>query len=149
MKKTIASLLCLAALGLASTQVAAQATRNLEIKFEGPGGHSNGVYGRTNAVHAAGRAVVKLQSAALPAGSYKLLAMGGGNSVNSIASDGLLEVALNAADATALEALDAQVRAAAKAGADAENAFRGVKAGDLTSTSGGVAADIRVVVTVK
>ena len=140
MKKTIASLLCLAALGLASTQVAAQATRNLEIKFEGPGGHSNGVYGRTNAVHAAGRAVVKLQSAALPAGSYKLLAMGGGNSVNSIASDGSFAVRLSAsAGMTAADFL-AKVALAAKSGADAENAFRNVKPGDLTA---GAPADIR------
>ena len=146
MKKTIASLMCLAALGLASTQVAAQATSNLLIKFEGPGGHSNGAYGRTNAVHAAARTIVKLRSAGLPAGSYKLLTLGGGNSVNSIASDGVIEVALNATDATALAALDSQVRAVAKAGADAENDFRSVKAGDLTS---GVAANIRVVVTAK
>lgn len=146
MKKTIASLLCLAALGLASTQVAAQVTSNLLIKFEGPGGHSNGAYGRTSSVHAAGRTIVKLQSAGLPAGSYRLLSLGGGNSVNSIASDGLIEVALNAADASALAALEAQVRAVAKAGADAENAFRAVKAGDLSS---GVAADIRVAVTAK
>lgn len=145
MKKTIVSLLCLAALGLASAQVAAQATSNLLIKFEGPGGHSNGAYGRTNSVHAAGRTIVKLQSA-LPAGSYRLLSLGGGNSVNSIASDGLIEVALNAADPTALAALESQVRAVAKAGADAENDFRSVKAGDLTS---GVAANIRVIVTPK
>lgn len=145
MKKTIVSLLCLAALGLASTQVAAQATSNLLIKFEGPGGHSNGAYGRTNSVHAAGRTIVKLQSA-LPAGSYRLLSLGGGNSVNSIASDGLIEVALNAADPTALTALESQVRAVAKAGADAENDFRSVKAGDLTS---GVAANIRVIVAPK
>ena len=68
----------------------------------------------------------------------------GGNSVNSIASDGLIEVRLTAADATAYQALVTTVTNAANAGATAENAFRGVKVGDLTA---GAPAWIRTTIT--
>lgn len=142
MKKTIASLVCLAALGLASTQAAAQSA--LVVEFQGPGGHSNGAYGRTSAVHAAGRALVQLKSAGLPAGSYTVSGLNGGNSVNSIASDARYTVTATTADPAVLATLAQQVAATAKAGADAENAFRGVKTGD---TAGGARADIRYAVT--
>ncbi|MFT3719411.1 peptidase dimerization domain-containing protein [Pseudorhodoferax sp.] len=144
MNKTIGSLLCLAALGLAGLPAAAEPNPpSLLVEFQGPGGHSNGNYGRTSALHAAGRAVVQLKQL-LPAGSYAVRGLGGGNSVNSIASDGRFEVTLTAADATAYNALAAQVAAAAKAGADAENAFRNVREGDLTA---GAPATIRYTVT--
>ncbi|KQP20504.1 hypothetical protein [Pseudorhodoferax sp. Leaf267] len=144
MKKTIASLLCLAAFSLASAPVAAQQTGRVLVEFQAPGGHSNGAYGRTSAVHAAGRAIVQMKTAGLPAGAYQLRGLNGGNSVNSLASDARYEVLLTAADATALQSMVAQVTAAAKAGADAENAFRGVKEGDL---AGGAPAAIRYKVT--
>jgi hypothetical protein len=80
----------------------------------------------------------------LPAGSYQIINLTGGNSVNAIASDGLIEVKLTAANAAAYQALVTAVTNAVNAGADAENKFRGVKAGDLTS---GAPATVRVVVT--
>lgn len=144
MKKTIVSLLCMAALGFAATQAAAQASAQLAVEFQGPGGHSNGNYGRTSAVHAAGRAVMQLKAADLSAGSYAISGLGGGNSVNSIASDARFVVALSAPNTTALDALVSRATQAVQAGAAAENAFRGVKAGDLTA---GAPADIRVVIT--
>ena len=146
MKKTIGSFLCVAALGAMCIPALAQTTGGLVVEFQGPGGHSSGNYGRTSALHAAGRSLILLQKAGLPAGSYTVAGLQGGNSVNSIASDGYYEVALTAADATAYDALVAQVTAAVKGGADAENAFRGVKAGDLTA---GAPADIRYTVTPK
>ena len=87
MKKTFASLLFMAALGLASAHAAAQQTGRLVVEFQGPGGHSNGAYGRTSALHAASRTVIRIQQT-LPAGSYVMTNLTGGNSVNSIASDG-------------------------------------------------------------
>lgn len=146
MKKTIASLACFAGLALASMPALAQQSGGLLVEFQGPGGHSSGNYGRTSALHAAGRTVILLQQAGMPAGSYVITNVTGGNSVNSIASDGLVEVRLNAADATAYQALVTKVTAAAKAGADAENAFRNVKPGDTTA---GAPAAIRYTVTAK
>jgi metal-dependent amidase/aminoacylase/carboxypeptidase family protein len=115
----------------------------LRVEFQGPGVHSSGAYGRVSALHAAARAVILIQQA-LPAGSYQITNLTGGNSVNSIASDGLIEMKLTAANAAAYEALVAAVTKAAAEGAAAENAFRGVKAGDLTS---GAPATVRSVVT--
>lgn len=146
MKKTLTSLACLAGLGLASLTAFAQQTGTLEISFQGPGGHSSSAYGRTSALHAAGRTAILIQQAGLPAGSYVITNLTGGNSVNSIASDGLIEIRLRAADAPAYEQLVTKLTAVATAGADAENAFRNVKAGDLTS---GAPATIRPTVTRK
>jgi len=125
-----------------ATSVAAQQSGNLRIEFQGPGGHSSGAYGRVSALHAAARAVILIQKA-LPAGSYQITNLTGGNSVNSIASDGLIEMKLNAGNAAAYKELVAAVTKAAADGAAAENAFRGVKPGDLTS---GAPATIRSVV---
>lgn len=145
MKKTIGSLACFAALALASLPTFAQQTGTLLVEFQGPGGHSSNNYGRTSALHAAGRAAILMQTG-MPAGSYVITNLTGGNSVNSIASDGLIEVQLTAADAIAYADLVTKVTAAAKGGADAENAFRNVKAGDLTA---GAPANIRYSVTPK
>src|SRR5690349_22126386 len=79
------------------TPAFAQQSGNLRIEFQGPGGHSSGAYGRVSALHAAARAVILIQKA-LPAGSYQITNLTGGNSVNSIASDGLIEMKLNAGD---------------------------------------------------
>ena len=115
----------------------------MRVEFQGPGGHSSGAYGRVSALHAAARAVILIQKA-LPAGSYQITNLTGGNSVNSIASDGLIELKLTAANAAAYQALVTAVTKAAAEGAAAENAFRNVKPGDLTS---GAPATVRSIVT--
>ncbi len=130
-------------LAAAGTPAFAQQSAGVRIEFQGPGGHSFGAYGRVSALHAAARTVVLLQKA-LPAGSYQITNLTGGNSVNAIASDGILELKLTARSAKAYEALVAAVTKAAAEGAAAENAFRGVKAGDLTA---GAPATIRSSVT--
>jgi hypothetical protein len=135
--------LVIAGLAAASVSAFAQQSGVLRIEFLGPGGHSSNNYGRTSALHAAGRTAIGIQKS-LPAGSYVITNLTGGNSVNSIASDGLIEIKLTAADATAYQALVTTVTNAANAGAAAENAFRGVKVGDLTA---GAPAWIRTTVT--
>ena len=144
MKKIVSSLL-LATLGLGAGWVNAQTATSTSIvaQFQGPGGHSSGNYGRTSALHAAARAMMELQKAGLPAGSYSVSGLTGGNSVNSIASDGKFVVKLNAASGVSAADLLAKVTAAAKTGAETENAFRNVKPGDLTA---GAPADIRYTV---
>ena len=143
MKRLILSLAFSIGIAAAATPAFAQQTGQLRIEFQGPGGHSYGAYGRVSALHAAARAVILIQKA-LPAGSYQIINLTGGNSVNAIASDGLIEMKLTAANAAAYQALVTAVTNAVNAGADAENKFRGVKAGDLTS---GAPATVRVVVT--
>jgi len=143
MKRLILSLAFAIGIAATATPAFAQQTGQLRIEFQGPGGHSYGAYGRVSALHAAARAVILIQKA-LPAGSYQIINLTGGNSVNAIASDGLIEIKLTAANAAAYQALVTAVTNAVNAGAAAENKFRGVKAGDLTS---GAPATVRVVVT--
>lgn len=143
MKRLIYSLAFVFSIIAAGAPVAAQQSGNLRIDFQGPGGHSSGAYGRVSALHAAARAVILIQKA-LPAGSYQITNLTGGNSVNSIASDGLIELKLNAPNAAAYKELVAAVTKAAAEGAAAENAFRGVKPGDLTA---GAPATVRAKVT--
>lgn len=130
-------------LAAAGSPAFAEQTGKVRIEFQGPGGHSFGAYGRVSALHAAARTVILLQKA-LPGGSYEITNLTGGNSVNAIASDGLIELKLSAASAQAYDALVAAATAAAAEGAAAENAFRGVKPGDLTS---GAPATVRSIVT--
>jgi metal-dependent amidase/aminoacylase/carboxypeptidase family protein len=142
-KRLIYFLAFVAAVAAAGTPAFAQQSGNLRIEFQGPGGHSYGAYGRVSALHAAARAVLLIQGA-LPAGSYQITNLTGGNSVNAIASDGLIELKLTAGSAAAYQALVTAVTKAAADGAAAENAFRGVKPGDLTS---GAPATVRSSVT--
>jgi metal-dependent amidase/aminoacylase/carboxypeptidase family protein len=137
------SLALVVGIAAAGTPIYAQQSGNLRVEFQGPGGHSSGAYGRVSALHAAARAVILMQKA-LPAGSFQITNLTGGNSVNSIASDGLIELRLTAANAKAYQELVAAVTKAAAEGAAAENAFRGVKDGDLTS---GAPATVRSSVT--
>ena len=139
MKKSISTLILVAA-ACGAGWAQAQTSTAIVASFQGPGGHSSGNYGRTSALHAAARAMMELQKAGLPAGSYSVSELTGGNSVNSIASDGKFVVHLNAASGVSASDLQEKVTAAAKAGAEAENAFRNVKPGDLTA---GAPADIR------
>ncbi len=127
----------------AAAPALAQQSGGVRVEFQGPGGHSSGNYGRVSALHAAARTVILIQKA-LPAGSYQITNLTGGNSVNAIASDGLIELKLTAGSATAYKELVAAVTKAATEGAAAENAFRGVKDGDLTA---GAPATIRFSVT--
>src|SRR5262245_45449741 len=143
MKRLMCSLAVVVSVIAAGTPAFAQPSGNLRVEFQGPGGHSYGAYGRVSPLHAAARVVILMQKA-LPAGSYQITNLTGGNSVNAIASDGLIELKLTAANAAAYKALVAAVTKAATEGATAENAFRGVKTGDLTS---GAPATVRSIVT--
>ena len=142
-KQCISSLALIIGVAVLAAPAFAQQSGGLRVEFQGPGGHSSGAYGRVSALHAAARAVILIQKA-LPAGSYQITNLTGGNSVNSIASDGLIELKLKAANAADYKALVAAVTKAAAEGAAAENAFRKVKPGDLTS---GAPATVRSIVT--
>ena len=68
MKKVLRSLV-FAGLAAASVSALAQQSGSVRVEFLGPGGHSSGNYGRTSALHAAGRTAIQMQQT-LPAGSY-------------------------------------------------------------------------------
>lgn len=122
-------------LGLSAAGVMA-GSQTLAVSIEGPGGHSNGNYGNVNAVHAAARSIMAIEKAVPDA---VVSGVNGGNSVNSIASDARFIVMLTG-ETSDLKAKADKVKAAVAEGCTAENAFRGVKAGDQKN---GVAADIR------
>ncbi len=140
MKKLLSTLVFSA---LAAGAGLAHGQSTVLVEFQGPGGHSSSNYGRTSALHAAARAVMALQKSGLPAGSYAVTDLSGGNSVNSIASDGKFVATLNAQSGVSAGDFLAKVTEAAKTGSAAENAFRNVKSGDLTA---GAPADIRYAV---
>ena len=134
--KLLVALLGSLAAGVAMAEVSSVLT----VDIAGPGGHSNGAYGRTNAVHASARAIMEIEKAIPSQKQCVVSALNGGNSVNSIAQDGHFKVSLKAKDAKEMEALKKKEDAAVAAGVKAENDFRGVKEGDMT---GGVPAHVR------
>lgn len=115
---------------------------DVQIIFAGPGGHSNGAYGRTNALHAAGRTIEIITMATPPEGSIiNINSISGGNSVNSIAADAVLTIeSCNATEASAA-ATAKLIDDSLKTGINAENAFRNVKTAETNAD--GVLVDIR------
>jgi tripeptide aminopeptidase len=95
------------------------------VLFKGPGGHSYGNFGMASPVGALGRAVASLDELRVPVApktTFNVGRIGGGTSVNSIASSAWMEVDLRSSGPGALEALDGRFRdAVARAVAD-ENA---------------------------
>lgn len=95
--------------GLGTTHIAVGSKR-YRITFKGPGGHSYGAFGIANPVHALGRAIARVAEFTVPKDpktTFNVGRIGGGTSVNSIASEAWMEVDMRSADAAALTAIDA------------------------------------------
>lgn len=135
MLKSIRNTTALAILALCSG--AALAATTYTVTIEGPGGHSNGDYGNVNAVHAGARTVTALGQA-LP--DAVIASMKGGETVNAIAADCTFTVTV--ADDKAAAAKPVIEKTVSEVIA-AENAFRGVKKGDLVR---GAPAEVRATV---
>ncbi|HET7267418.1 MAG TPA: peptidase dimerization domain-containing protein [Oleiagrimonas sp.] len=146
-KRTVWSACGVILLGLVSSMAMAAPGRTVLVEFQGPGGHSNGNYGRTSAVHAAARSIIRLQDTDVASGTWWLSGFNGGNSVNSIASDARFTVHLTATSDADYKALVKKITAAVNAGVSAENAFRHVDKGDRVDA--GARADIRYTITVR
>ena len=117
-----------AALLLAASAACAMAAgQTLAVSIIGPGGHSNGNYGHVNAVHAAARSIMLIEKAVPDAVVSDIQ---GGNSVNSIAASADFIVTITG-DEASLKAQADKVKAAVEEGCKAENAFRGVKTGEV------------------
>jgi len=94
------------------------------VTFTGPGGHSYGAFGVANPVHALGRAIAKISDFEVPSDpktTFNVGRVGGGTSVNAIASEAWMEVDLRSSDVASLKALDRKFQAAVRAAADEEN----------------------------
>ena len=109
--------------GMAITATAVGSLR-YRVTFSGSGGHSYGDFGIANPVHTLGRAVARvadLQVPREPRTTFNVGRIGGGTSVNSIASSAWMEVDLRSAAPAALSALDAGLQQALDAAIRDEN----------------------------
>ncbi len=94
------------------------------VTFRGPGGHSFGAFGLVNPVHALGRAVGRiadLQVPREPKVTFNVGRIGGGTSVNSIASEAWFEADMRSSDPAALASIDASFQKAVDEAVKDEN----------------------------
>ena len=110
--------------GLGITHIAIGSTR-FRVTFKGPGGHSFGSFGTVNPVHALGRAIARIADFQVPGSprtTFNVGRIGGGTSINAIASEAWMEVDLRSGDAVSLRALEKQFRQAVQEAVTQENA---------------------------
>jgi tripeptide aminopeptidase len=109
--------------GLGITHLATGSTR-YRVTFKGPGGHSFGSFGTVSATHALGRAIAAIADFDVPTAprtTFNIGRVGGGTSINAIASEAWMEVDLRSADAQALRTLEARFKEAVQNAVTAEN----------------------------
>ena len=109
--------------GLGITHIGVGSLR-YRVTYKGSGGHSYGDFGLANPVHALGRAMARiadLEVPALPKTTFNVGRVGGGTSVNAIASEAWMEVDLRSSDRGALATLDASLQKALDAALKEEN----------------------------
>lgn len=110
-------------LGVASAAVGSHRYR---VTFRAPGGHSYGMFGLVNPIHALGRAVEKiarLEVPETPKTTFNVGRIEGGTSVNSIAQTATAEIDIRSEDAELLQKTDAAFRAAVQQAVVEENEF--------------------------
>jgi acetylornithine deacetylase/succinyl-diaminopimelate desuccinylase-like protein len=106
------------------------------VSFKGTGGHSYGDFGIANPIHALGRVINRLADLKVPSEpktTFNVGRIGGGTSVNSIASEAWMEVDLRSSDRVALGALDSALQKAVDGALKDENERWGNR-GRLTLT---------------
>jgi tripeptide aminopeptidase len=94
------------------------------VTFTGPGGHSYGSFGMANPIHAMGRAIAKIADFEVPSDpktTFNVGRVGGGTSVNAIASETWMEMDLRSSDVQSLKVLDRKFHTAVRAAVDEEN----------------------------
>jgi acetylornithine deacetylase/succinyl-diaminopimelate desuccinylase-like protein len=109
--------------GLGITHIGVGSLR-YRVTFKGAGGHSYGDFGVANPVHALGRAMARiadLEVPTVPKTTFNVGRVGGGTSVNAIASEAWMEVDLRSSDRAALATLDASLQKALDAALKEEN----------------------------
>jgi tripeptide aminopeptidase len=109
--------------GASITNVAVGSHR-YRVTFKGPGGHSFGAFGLANPIDAMGRAVAKIaefQVPKQPKTTFNVGRVGGGTSVNSIPSEGWMEVDMRSSNPASLASVDASFHKAVDAAVVEEN----------------------------
>jgi tripeptide aminopeptidase len=109
--------------GASITNVAVGSHR-YRVTFKGPGGHSFGAFGLANPIDAVGRAVAKIaefQVPKQPKTTFNVGRIGGGTSVNSIPSEGWMEVDMRSSNPASLASVDASFHKAVDAAVVEEN----------------------------
>jgi tripeptide aminopeptidase len=110
--------------GLGVTHIAIGSMR-FRVTFKGPGGHSFGSFGIVNPIHALGRAMARIadfQAPSSPRSTFNVGRIGGGTSINAIASEAWMEVDLRSGDMASLRTLEKQFRQAVNDAVTQENA---------------------------
>jgi tripeptide aminopeptidase len=110
--------------GLGVTHIAIGSTR-FRVTFKGPGGHSFGSFGTVNPIHALGRAMARIADFQVPNSprtTFNVGRVGGGTSINAIASEAWMEVDLRSGDTASLRSLEKQFRQAVNDAVAQENA---------------------------
>jgi tripeptide aminopeptidase len=113
--------------GAATDHVTTQAlaSRRIEAKITGPGGHSWSDFGAPNPITALSRAIVKFSSVSVPESpctSFNFGVIEGGTSVNSIPNAASVKIDLRSEDDAQLTRLEAAFRDAVQLGVSAEMA---------------------------
>ena len=113
--------------GLGIDRIVNQGTgsHRYEMTFKGPGGHSFQEFGLPSAVHAMGRAVAKiadLQTPSDPKTTFTVGTVGGGTSVNAIASEARMTVDMRSNSTEELLKLEARLLDQVKQAVVEENA---------------------------
>lgn len=101
--------------------------RRFRVEYHGPGGHSWGAFGVPNPAHAAGTfaaGIAEIGHARHPRTACSVVRLGGGTSLNSIPQWAWAEVDVRSEDASALAALDGELRATAARAQELENGRR-------------------------
>ena len=107
--------------GLGITYIAIGSAR-FRVTFKGPGGHSFGSFGTVNPVHALGRAIARIADFQVPTSprtTFNVGRVGGGTSINAIASEAWMEVDLRSSDAAGARGAGEAVPAGGAGGRDA------------------------------
>jgi tripeptide aminopeptidase len=115
--------------GIGYTHVGVGAHR-YRVTFKGPGGHSYYAFGNANPIHALGRAIAGIAALAVPADprtTFNVGRIGGGTSINSIASEAWMDVDMRSHDAASLDGVDARIHEAVASAVRDENARWGGK----------------------
>jgi tripeptide aminopeptidase len=110
--------------GLGVTHIAIGSAR-FRVTFKGPGGHSFGSFGTVNPIHAVGRAMARIADFQVPGSprtTFNVGRIGGGTSINAIASEAWMEVDLRSGDTASLRSLEKQFRQAVNDAVAQENA---------------------------
>lgn len=107
-------------------------SRRFRVHTKGTGGHSFAVFGVPSAIHVLGRMIAAIADIPVPAEpktTYNVGVIGGGTSINTIASSAWMEIDMRSESAEELAKLEVQVREAI----------------DTAASAGGIEYDIAVV----